>query len=55
MNFETLYTALVEAGRVTITRDMWPRLAEFVYYCRARGVELRGGFEVGDGIEIFLK
>lgn len=55
MNFAMIYAELLQAGRVNVARDMWPRLADFVRYCRARGVELRGGFEEGKEIVIFLK
>lgn len=55
MNFDALYIALIEAGRVTVSREMWPRLADFVRYCRERGAELRGGFEDGHDIILFLK
>ena len=55
MDFVTIYSALVENGSVTVSREMWPRLAEFVRYCRKRGAELRGGFEDGNKIILFLK
>lgn len=55
MKYNILYNELIERDRVTIARDMWPELAAFVKYCRARGAELRGGFENGCAITIHLK
>lgn len=55
MDFATIYAAMVDNGRVTVSREMWPILAEFVRYCRKRGAELRGGFEDGNKIILFLK
>ncbi len=55
MKYDILYNELITYGGVTIARDMWPKLTTFVKYCKARGAELRGGFENGSGIMLYLK
>lgn len=55
MKYDVLYSELLARDCVTVSREMWPALADFVKYCRARGVELRGGFQTAEGIQVFIK
>ncbi len=55
MKYDVLYSELLARDCVTITREMWPELSQFIKYCRGRGTELRGGFENGVGVTLFLK